>query len=113
MKGAMKRSDVTPMALADLLKAFDTVCFKTLVTKLNKLNFSKSFCKWPMNYLCNRSHYVQIDDRKSSVINNQFSIPQGSIPGPMLFNIYVNDLQDNLNESVTSFQYADDTTIYR
>ena len=42
----------------------------------------------------------------------QFGVPQGSVLGPMLFNLYVTDLQDNLPSTATTFQYADDTTIY-
>ena len=109
---AMKRSEVTLTVLADFTKAFDTVCFKTLLGKLNRLNFSKSFCMWMFNYLSSRSHYVQVDDRLYSTIQTEFSIPQGSILRPMLFNIHVNDLNDNMDETIKSFQYADDTHIY-
>ena len=110
---AMKRSEVTLMVLADFTKAFDIVCFKTLLSKLNWLNFSKSFCMWMSNHLSRRSHHVQIDDdRLSSTIQTEFRIPKGSILGPMLFNIYVNDLNDNMDETTRSFQYADDTNIY-
>ena len=64
------------------------------------------------SYLSNRSHYVQIDAQMSTSVNIQFGVPQGSIMGPMLFNLYVADLQDNLPSTVTTFQYADDTTLY-
>ena len=62
---ATKGREVTHMVLADFSKAFDTVCFKTVITKLHHLGFSKNVLEWLANYLCDRRHYVQIDDRKS------------------------------------------------
>lgn len=72
---AMKRREVTLMVLADFSKAFDTVCFKTVIAKLHHLGFSKSILEWLANYLCGRRHYVQIDDRKSSPVVSEFGIP--------------------------------------
>lgn len=99
------------MVLADFSKAFDTVQYKTLITTLFSLGFSKNF--WLTSYLSNRFHFVQIDDQMSDKARVHFGVPQGSILGPMLFNLYASDLQDNLPNSVTTFQYADDTTIYQ
>ena len=107
---AMKRSEVTMMILADFSKAFDTICFRNLITKMSKLGFSRDFLIWTLNYVMHRKQFVQIDDMRSEVKNVHFGVPQGSILGPVLFNIYVADLQDNVN--VKCFQYADDTTIY-
>jgi len=107
---AMKRSEVTMMILADFSKAFDMICFRNLVTKMSKLGFSRDFLIWTLNYVMHRKQLVQIDDMRSEVKNVHFGVPQGSILGPVLFNIYVADLQDNVN--VKCFQYADDTTIY-
>ena len=82
------------------------------ISKLSTLGFSKPFLRWLNSYLSDRSHFVQIDDRTSQSVNVRFGVPQGSILGPMLFNLYVSDLQDHLPSSIGSFQYADDTTIY-
>ena len=57
-----------------------------------------------------RKQFAQIDDTCSEVKNVNFGVAQGSILGPMLFNIYVADLQENVK--LKWFQYADDTTTY-
>ena len=107
----MKRGEVTMAVLADFSKAFDTVSYGTVLRKLHRHGFSKSFLRWITNYLTGRKQFVQIDDRTSRQIDVTFGVPQGSILGPVLFNLYVNDLSDNLGP-VSSHQYADDTTIY-
>ena len=84
---AMKRKEVTLMVLADFLKAFDTISFSTTIVKFYKLGFSKPFLKWLLSYLSGRSQFVQIDNRKSWYQLSQYGIPQGSILGPMIFNL--------------------------
>ena len=106
---AMKRSEVTMMILADFSKAFDTICFRNFITKTGKLGFPRDFLIWTLNNVTHRKQFVQIDDTCSEVKNVNFRVPQGSILGLVLFNIYVADLQENVN--VECFQYADDTTI--
>ena len=107
---AMKRGEVTMMVLADFSKAFDTVQFSKLILKMSKLGFSKPFLKWTLSYLTDRRQFVQIDDKLSNMATVKFGVPQGSILGPVLFNIYVADLQSEL--STKGYQYADDTTLY-
>ena len=51
--------------------------------------------------------------KKSTLERLQFGVPHGSILGPLLFNIYTSDLQDSLNNSISCYQYADDTTFYK
>ena len=109
IKRAMKRKEVTLMVLFS--KAFDTVCFKTTLKKFYKLGFSKNYLKWLLSYLSGRTQFVQIDDTKSHLKFSQFGIPQGSILGPMIFNLYVSDLRDSLDLSTSCSQYADDTSL--
>ena len=108
---AMKRGEVTMMDLAVFSKAFDTVRFGKLITKMNNLGLSKNFLILMLDYVSNRRQFVQIDNNQSEVIDVKFGAPQGSILGPVLFNIYVSDLQDQINAKC--YQYADDTTLYR
>ena len=110
---AMSKGEVTMAVLADFSKAFDTVAYEIVLNKLHKQGFSKSFLKWVTNYMTRRKQLVQIDDKKSSELNVNFGVPQGSILGPVLFNLYVNDLSDGIGP-VKTYQYAeDDTTIYQ
>ena len=60
---AMKRGEVTVAVLADFLKAFDTVVYQTVLSKLHRLGFSKTSLKWIISYLTDRIQYVQVDDR--------------------------------------------------
>ena len=98
------------MVLADLSKAFDTIKYKTVLKKLNYLGFSKSFLNWTIEYLTDRWHFVQVDDKTSDRLRVNFGMPQGSIMGSLIFNLYVADLHANVN--MQCHQYADDTTLY-
>ena len=108
---AMNKSEVTLSILIDYSKAFDTIDHQTLVKTLVNLNFGESSIRIFMSYLSERYQYVQVDDKSSSLLPIHFGVPQGSILGPVLFNLYVTELSEQLTSS--SIQYADDTTLYR
>ena len=65
---ASKKGEVTLMVYPDYSKAFGTVQFKSILTKMHGLGFSKSFLHWMINYLTNRQQLVQINDSKSSLL---------------------------------------------
>ena len=104
---AMKKGEVTLMVCADYSNAFDTVQFKAVLANY-EMGFSKSFLLWVLSYLSERRQLVQIDDKLSELAYVEFGVPQGSSLGPVLFNLYVADLQKELDCSC--YQYADDTT---
>ena len=80
--------------------------------KFYKLGFWKPFLNWFLSYLSDSSQFVQIGDRKSSYQSSLYGVPQGSILGPMIFNICVSHLQEVTPPSMECVQYADDTSLY-
>ena len=110
IKRTMNAGEISIIVLIDFSKAFDTISHDTLIRSLHKMGFSRDFLSWSLSYLSNRKQYVQIDAQQSKPMTTYFGVPQGSILGPLFFNLYVNGLQDSL--ASRSIQYADDTTIY-
>ena len=110
IRAAMNSHEITLSVLIDYSKAFDTIDHELLLKKLIDFNFSNSSISILMSYLTNRKQFVQIEDKSSSHLPVHFGVPQGSILGPILFNIYVADLS-NVSKNKT-IQYADDTTLY-
>ena len=95
----------------DLSKAFDTIDHKILLAKLWHYGIRGVANKWFERYLNNRKQLVEVNGICSDTKIIEFGVPQGSILGPLLFSIYVNDL----NRSLTSgncIMYADDTNVF-
>ena len=74
------------------------------------MGFSNSFLKWLLSYLGEQRQFLQKDAKKSDFAVVEFGMPQGSILGPSIFNLYVADLQDSLQ--CPCYQYADDTMFF-
>ena len=87
IKTSVNKSEITIAIFADYSKAFNTIYFYAMIQKMHTFNFSKKNLYWTMNYLTFRQHFVQIDAHFSTLLTSQFGLLQGSILGPILFNL--------------------------
>ena len=99
------------MASVSTLLYFDCLNHKLLVANLEAYCFSRSALKHVYNYLSNRKQRVKVNGKLSSWQESVKGVPQGSVLGPLLCNIFLNDLFFQVEETEIG-KYADDTIIY-
>ena len=97
----------------DLRKAFDSVPHVHLINKLSSLPLCPHILQWIHSYLSERSQVVAVGGELSSVKNVVSGVPQGSVLGPLLFIIYIDDVVTRISSSSSISLYADDIALYR
>ena len=95
----------------DFSKAFDKVPDNLLLHKLKTFGLNNKLLNWFTDYLSERSKTVIVEGKQSENLPVTSGVPQGSILGPLLFILYVNDISDGYSSTVSSF--ADDVKIFR
>jgi hypothetical protein len=111
IREAMDQQKLTILVLYDFSNAFPSVHHGLLLSKLRLLGISDSVLTWFKSYLSDRMQKVVNGDDVSELISLEHGVPQGSVLGPLLFSLYVNDIQSAFTKSKIHL-YADDLQDY-
>ena len=109
-KSALDKNKIAGALLTDLSKAFDRLNHELLIAKLDAYAFSKTSLDLISTYLLERKQRTKINNTFSSWCDIIFGVPQESILGPLLFNIYIHDIFYFVDNNIAN--YADDNTPY-
>ena len=108
---ALDEHKVAGVVLTDLSKAFDCIPHDLLIAKLQAYGFEKSALRFIRDYLTNRTQRTKVDGKYSTKREVKYGVPQGSILGPLLFNLFMNDIFYFLDKSKLA-NYADDASTH-
>ena len=110
IRNACDRNLYTCGVYLDLQKAFDTVNHEILLEKLKYYGIKETSYNWFKSYLCERLQYTQIKDNELSLKAVSHGVPQGSVLGPLLFILFINDMHTSVKHSKVH-HYADGTNL--
>ena len=108
---ALDQQKQTDVILLDFAKAFDSVPHQRLLVKLRHYGINDHICQWVNTWLTRRSQQVALDGTFSDSIAVHSGVPQGTVLGPLMFLLYINDITEHVNSPLRLF--ADDCLLYR
>jgi hypothetical protein len=108
---ALDEKEVVGGVLTDLSKAFDCLPHDLMIAKLHAYGFDKSALNFIHSYLTERTQRTKVNGEYSSLRTLKYGVPQGSVLGPLLFNLFMNDIFYFIDKSKLA-NYADDTSTY-
>ena len=110
ISGTLNESGQTDIIVMDFSKAFDKVDHKRLLLKLHRFGINNDVITWIGSFLSNRTQRVVLEGEESDICPVMSGVPQGSVLGPCLFLLYINDMLDMIESNIRLF--ADGTIMY-